>query len=150
MSQVQRELTTSLSDSGKVRAVTPTLKLGPWDSPSLELMPQAIEPLLVLAVQRNAPLNQTDLDAVWSFVRLNTVYLGEHSKRLFLKLEEACKCVVSKEVETFDADAVRMSEFAGYLDRFLGDGVLTPTAKHAAQVFLDFLAAHPTYWPPRF
>ena len=127
-----------------------TLKLGPWDSPSIELMPSALEPLLVLMIERNAPLDEADLKAVWSFVQLDTVFLSERSKGLFFKLEETCKCVAAGQVETFDADAVRMSEFAGYLDRYLGDGVLTPAAKHAAQVFLDFLAAHPTYWPPRF
>lgn len=123
------------------------LKLGPLDSPLAEFMPWDIYPVIAVMIELNPPLSPNDLDSVWTFLQLDTSFLDEESLSFFLKLEDACKRILAGEVAGYDADAIRQSEFAGYLDHGAKDGVVTPGVKAAAQRFLDLLAANPDYWP---
>jgi hypothetical protein len=127
--------------------MTPTLSLGPWDSPAIEFMPQDIEPLVVLLMQRHAPLDEDTLGSVWTFVSLDTLHLSERSSDFFEKLEGICREVVSGRLTHFDAEQIRGSEFDGYLHRYLGDGSITSGVREAAERFLDFVAANPSHWP---
>ena len=128
--------------------MTPTLKLGPLDSPSIEFMPQDIEPLVILLMQQHAPLSEETLGSVWSFVSLDTLYLSDRSTEFFAKLEDICRQVTSGRLTQFDAEQIRGSEFDGYLHRYLGDGSITSGARAAAEQFLIFLAANSSHWPP--
>jgi len=130
--------------------MTPTLILGPSDSPSIEFMPQDIEPLVILMIEFCRPLSASELDSVWAFTGLDTLHLREGSIGFFLKLEDMCGRVLAGELTRYDVEKIKNSEFAGYLDRFCTDGVLTPGVRVAARRCLDFLAANPNFWPPKF
>ena len=127
--------------------MTPTLSLGPFDSPSIEFVPRDIEPLVILLMEQNAPLTNDTLACVWTFIQLDSLHLREGSEGFFLKLENTCRRVVEGELTWFDVTKIRGSEFDGYLHRHLGDGSVTASVKIAAQRFLDFLAANPGYLP---
>jgi hypothetical protein len=128
----------------------PTIALGPWDSPKIEFMPEDVEPLIILILQVYSPLDSADMASVWSIVGLDTLHLDELSASLFVKLEDISHRVLAGELTQYSVGIVANSEFAGSLDRFVTDGLVTPGTPLAAQRFLNFLAAHPNYWPPRF
>mgnify|MGYP000069441217 CR=1 FL=1 len=129
--------------------MTPTLSLGPWDAPAIEFMPQDIEPLVVLLLQKYEPLSHPTHSSVWSFVTLDTLDLHDGSADFFEKLENVCREVVSGRLLQFDAEKIHNSEFDGYLTRHLGDGSISSGASAAAKQFLEFLAANPGHWPPK-
>lgn len=129
--------------------MTPTLSLGPWDSPSIEIMPWDIYPIIALMIETGDPLDKDVLESVWTFVQLDTLYLHGDSEGFFAKLEDTCQRIRAGELTHYSAVKLKNGEFAGYLDLHAKDGVVTPGVKEAAQRFLDFLAAHPDLWANR-
>ncbi|ESQ77187.1 hypothetical protein [Asticcacaulis sp. AC402] len=127
----------------------PYLKLGPLDAPKLEIMPSDVNPVVALMIEHYSPLNEDDLDNVWTFVQLDGLFLGEDTESFFLKFETLCQRILVGELVQYDLDRIRTSEFADYLKRGMDDGVIGPGVKAAAQRFLEFLAAHPEHWPYR-
>lgn len=129
--------------------MTPTFSLGPFPAPSSEFMPREIYPIIALMVQAHEPLPQDVSDAVWDFLKMDTLYLDREAERFFELLEDTCRRIVADELTQYSALKVKTSEFAGCLDIHANDGVVTEGAKGAARRFLDFLAAHPDHWTNR-
>lgn len=130
--------------------MTPTLKLGPEDSPSIEFMPRDVEPLVILMIECGGPMCASELDSVWTFAQIDTLYLHEDSVGFFRKLEEVCRRVLAGELKQYSVIKIKNSEFAGYLDRDWNTGEVTAGVKEAAHRYLEFLAGNPEHWPPKF
>lgn len=118
-----------------------TLKLGPYDAPSIEFVPQDIEPLVALASQNPEALTANDVDHIWSFLTLETLYLDEHSEPFFRRLESACREVLAGRIAQIDMERQKTSEFREYL-RYIGDGSISQSTRAAAQRFIEFLEHH--------
>lgn len=129
--------------------MTPTLKLGPRNSPRFEVMPSSICPIIALLVEQYTPLNADDRDSILSFLQLDTIYLEKCTEGFFFKLEFICKRIVSNELVHYDVERLQISEFSEYLKCGTYEGKVTQEVRAAAQQFVDFLASHSDYWPLR-
>lgn len=129
--------------------MTPTIKLGPWDSPSLEFAPRDIYPLIVLMLEEggNPTLSSDELDSVRSFLMLDSIYLEEETVKFFANLEKLCARIIAGEFARYSIALVRPLELASYLRGFEGEGEVTPRIKSAAENYLRLLKSHPEYWP---
>ena len=136
------------TDIRKLKMI-PTLKLGPLDSPRLEIMPEEINPIVALLIEECPSTDCDVLNSVWSFLLLDCLHLSQSTEEFFISVENVCKRIVVGELTTFSADRIKASEFEGFLRKGVDEGVVTEATKIAAQRFLDFLAAHPEKWPFR-
>lgn len=129
--------------------MTPTISLGPFDSPSLEIMPWDIHPIITTMAGRFPSMSTEVRDSIWSFLQLDTLFLEDETEEFFSALEGVCRGIVNGDVSQYSIIDVKNSEFSSDLKRNANDGVITPGVKAAAQRFLDFLAANPEWWPMR-
>ena len=127
--------------------MNPILKLGPYDSPSIEFYRSEIDPIVFLMVEVNRPLSPLDLDHVLSFVELDSLYLDDASLGFFLMLESVSKKIVGGELTRFTINEDLPAAFKSHFDRYPSDGLITQESKLAAQRFLDFLGRHSNHWP---
>jgi hypothetical protein len=126
----------------------PTMKLGPWDSPLAEFMPQEIHPIIALTVDGDASLDADQLRSVWTLLQLDTVFLNKDSEAFFLKVENVCR-IVAGEATNYNVSKIDSSDFVDYLKGCAKDGIVTPDVTVAAQRYLDLLDSNPEYWPLR-
>ena len=128
----------------------PTLGLGPpWDAPDLEIMHRDINPVIALLIEHHSPLNECDLQSVWSFLQLDGLCLDAKSEGFFLKVENICQRIVAGELLQYSVDRIKTSEFEDYIKRGVDDGIVNHGVRVAAHRFLEFLATNPGYWPLR-
>jgi len=125
----------------------PTLKLGPWESPAIEIPPSEINQVLALLLAVYAPLEGDMRDSLWSFLQLDTITLDERTESFFVGFERVCERIASSDLLEYSVAQVEASEFRGYFKGGVGDGTLTSATRSSARQFLGFLASHSDHWP---
>ena len=129
----------------------PALTLGENHEPAFEMLRSVRDPLMAAFVQNLDPSEEEAiLKAIWSFLPLDGLSLSDTSEAFFRNFAGLCERVVRGEVRQFCPVKLRESQFRGYLGQVPDDGMLPEKSVKAAQGFLDFLDAHPEYWPPEF
>jgi hypothetical protein len=125
----------------------PAIKLGPGDSPSLEILRRDIYPIIAVMLEHGCP-NPEAIAGARSFVYLDGIFLSDFGEEFFVKLEDICRLIVDGEVHDYDVDKLGESDFGEDLKIWVNSGLVTPEVKDGARRVLAFLAANPDYWPP--
>ncbi len=82
-------------------------------------------------------------------LEIDGVYLHGNSAGFFRLFEQTCRGIVAGELVQCDVARFQSSEYDGWLRGGLGDGRVTEAVIVGARAYLNFLANHPSHWPPR-
>ncbi len=130
--------------------MSPELSLGPLNSPSIEFSREEIYPIVAYILQNAHDLNDDRVDNIRTFIGLDTAYLHRGTEWLFRCLETVCKAILAGEAHPINRYQLKFSEVGSWLTVNMKTDDIPPESKGAAQRYLDFLAAHPDHWPPKF
>jgi len=129
--------------------MNPTLSLGPWDAPSLEIEHGDLYPILAALIEKSRPVEPAHWGSIVSLLQVDGLYLREDTENFFLMFAEVCHRITAGEIKSYDPSWIDDSDIRFFVRTFPNDGIVTSGAKAAASRFMRFLAGHPDYWPLR-